>query len=127
MDEIYLIWQDTDKAVIGATFNEKLAYGFAKAHDGYVFSAPVITDECYNEDMIREWVFQIENGIIVCTDKEYVDPQDRQDEVKESVKWATGKATVCYGVRVYDVEDEKTAMKMAFDKLARFKAENKRI
>ena len=127
MDEIYLIWQDTDKAVIGATFNEKLAYGFAKAHDGYVFTSPVITDESFIDDtMIREWFFRIEDGQVVYKGKAFTDPQDKTYDVEECIQYKKSHP-VFYCVWVYGIEDEEEAEKIAFDKLAKFKAENKRI
>ena len=47
--EVYTIWQGaySDKDVIAVAYDKKIAKAYAKLHDGYVDTAPIITDENY--------------------------------------------------------------------------------
>ena len=132
MDEVYTIWvgEYSDRDVIGIAYDKEIAKAYAKLHCGSVDTTPIITDTNFitrANAMIREWTFYVRNGQISTTRKRFVEPKDRKEEVEEiNMTWLRrkdGKPSIEHRVRVYEVEDEERARKIASDKLMKFKFE----
>lgn len=132
MDEVYTIWvgEYSDREVIGIAYDKEIAEAYAKLHRGYVDTTPIITDTNFitrANAMIREWTFDVRYGQIETIRKRFVEPKDRKEEVEEiNMTWLRrkdGKPSIEHRVRVYEVEDEERARKIASDKLMKFKFE----
>ena len=130
----YTIWKGeySDADVIGVAFDEQIAKAYAKIHDGYVETAPLITDRNFitrANNMIEEHV------IIYSVQKDYskwerkaiytsqIEPKDKEEH--EYI--ILNNYDKCYYIKffIYGRHTLNELEKIGFDKIMKYMAEQR--
>lgn len=115
--------------IVGVTDEKDLAEAVAKIHDGYVMNVEKITDESYIQkadelilethihfDRMKNIYTQKTEDVVISIGEKYVSPDEKKTDTVDLL----GR----YDIYLYDghIEREK-AKKIAFDRIAKYKAE----
>ena len=134
-DEMYVIivGEYSDWDIVGATEDKELAVSIAKVHDGYVMPVDIITDKTYIDRaarMIHEtevYLKEVKNRYTgkfeyyVSSVYNHEVEQEKEDKFKKFLGYAL---IYIYNGRELSKEE---ASKIAYDRIAKYKAEKEGI